>query len=205
MANLCFFFVIQRYQLFFPSYSMVILIYNLRFQNHFSGCFLSICQNTLYMYLCFIRRCNGSRDKRSPSFKMKRIGYLQESMPVNTRTCIPTAIHTFILHTDSYQIFSSETYITGYIQFKCSISINMIGYMAIIHPDICIHINSIESDSNTFTFFSRIYVEVLSIPSRTTYSKTTCNFRCSIRCKRRIGSRNIFNTPIMRKIYLTPL
>ena len=81
MANLCFSLLSNVYLLLFPGYSAILLIYNLRFQNHFSVCFLSICQNTLYMYLRSICCGNRCSDKCSPSFKMQRIGYPQESMP----------------------------------------------------------------------------------------------------------------------------
>ena len=205
MANLCFFFVIQCYLLLFPGYSAILLIYNLRFQNHFSVCFLSICQNTLYMYLRSICCGNRCSDKCSPSFKMQRIGYPQESMPVDPRTCIPTTVQTFILYTNSYQIFFSKSHIVCYIQLECSISINMIGYMAIIYPNVCIHINSIESDSNTSPFLSCIHIEMFSIPASSTHSKTSRNLGDSICSKRRICSRDIFNTPIVREVHLTPL
>ncbi len=79
------------------------------------------------------------------------------------------------------------------------------SYMTIIHPDVCIHINSIKRDSNTFPFLIFTYIEMLSIPACSTYSKASRYFGDSIGSERRICSGNVFNAPVMRKIHLTPL
>src|SRR5207237_5222957 len=98
-----------------------------------------------------------------------------------------------------------EFYFIRQIEPEAGIAIRMIAYRLTIQIYICIHIDPLKEDVYTLIFLAGRNSKCLAVPAASSDSKTAAYLIDRIRIKRRIGSCQVFNAPVMWKVHHPPM
>ena len=122
--------------------------------------------------LCvYIDCCEGGRYRRrgdvyAPRLNVCVVGGDEGDMPVDTRTCVPAAVATFVADADGEDVVGA-----GWSQVWCKVviergvAVGMVAEVVTVEPDIAVHVNAIEVDGDVGCA-CLLQGEVLAVESR---------------------------------------
>ena len=156
-----------------------------------------------------------SRHKHATHRHMDRIGNRQPSVAINARTGIPATVAAFIANA-----YRDHVWVAAWLQvrrkipFKTRVTVGMFAQSLAVDPYFGIHVNPIEANGHSLVRF--IHRKLFPIPTdaadgvaremgaRAFTRVKRADARCHCTRARVFLGRQIFDTPIVRHIELTP-